>query len=452
MLTTVLDAHYSIQYSLLECTHNCTHSLTQCCVAVYGQFVPVELGGKYVAHKQDEDLRLSELDASEREKLRPEAIMATPVLSLPPFLDDLVTEKDIMAPDTKENNKKYQKNMHTAQTKVIVGSNCYSSCLGEQGKKQVVDRHIEMFRIVLLFCAMLFAIYVQGIADYVFDEHHGAVAVLLSIMALSPPFVVFFCFLGYSMVMLTMITSIEGMKDLKVVAAVELAQKQKRVIRLLQLITSMRKLADKDFDKNVLKTLYDNQQELHRLGGESIREVDDTAQLIVSRSGKEDVANELAIEDMEALFASLDTSEDGFLSQDELSDFLNSFFVAETDQLDTTALFKLMNAKSDEKRDSDKVDKVDKAEFIVWVMAAQEWSRSLEPHKFVHALFNYCDQNQNGSIDVAEFSDLFSEKVLKLTGDSFTSTEMAALILEVDTDGDCEIGEHEFLEWIEKHY
>jgi hypothetical protein len=125
----------------------------------------------------------------------------------------------------------------------------------------------------------------------------------------------------------------------------------------------MRKLADKDFDENVLKTLYDSQRELHRLVDSRSGEVDDTAQLIVSRSGKEDVANELAIEDMEALFASLDTSGDGFLSQDELSDFLCSFFVAETDQLDTTALFKLMNVQSDEKRISDKTDQVDKAEF-----------------------------------------------------------------------------------------
>jgi len=301
---------------------------------------------------------------------------------------------------------------------------------------------------VLLFCAMLFAIYVQGIADYVFDEHHVAIAVLLTIMALSPPFVVFFCFLGYSMVMLTMVTSIEGMKDLKVVAAVELAQKEKRAIRLLQLITSMRKLAGKDFDSAVLKQLYEKKQKLHRLGGESVKEVENTAQLIVKRSGKEDVANELAIEDMEALFASLDTSGDGLLSQDELTAFLNSFFVAETEQLDTSTLFQLMNVNS-ETKDSDKVDK---AEFIVWVMAAQEWSRSLEPHKFVEVLFAYCDQNSNGSIDVAEFCELFSEKVLKLTGDSFTSTEMAALILEVDTDGDCEIEPHEFLEWIEKYY
>merc|ERR1712086_207110 len=94
----------------------------------------------------------------------------------------------------------------------------------------------------LLITAILFAVFVQGLMDDVYDDHSAAVATVLSLLCIVPAPVVFVCFLGPGMVCTTMITSIEAMKDSKAIAEVERKSKEQRAIRILQMMTEMRRM------------------------------------------------------------------------------------------------------------------------------------------------------------------------------------------------------------------
>ena len=144
------------------------------------------------------------------------------------------------------------------------------------------------------------------------------------------------------------------------------------------------------------------------------------------------------MEEVSKTFSSFDKNGDGTVSTRELERLMYAMGNPLTDDK-----LRLMLAELDTNQDG----VVSKEEFLRWYE-----NRVLGHHDNItieeqaHALFHMFDKNGNGKISVGEFKSILDAFAI-----GFTVDEIGELVRELDEDGNTMIGEHEFLELLEKY-
>jgi len=405
----------------------------------YTSMVPQQLGKQYVKHKKDKEREKRASEEQRRQQVGD--VEMREKYAIPQFLEDegFASESSILDVKRPEYNQK----LKNAHQKVLWG-------MGKKDAKQTV---VRVFRMTLLITAILFAVFVQGLMDDVYDDHSAAVATVLSLLCIVPAPVVFVCFLGPGMVCTTMITSIEAMKDSKAIAEVERKSKEQRAIRILQMMTEMRRMGEEAITPSADETSTDeisqmitdetNKSASAELEGLDASEVEEQ---VLRRRLATRMQN-----DFDPLFRALDKDGSGVLTTQEIADFINSFFHNGQPSLtfDAAIACARIKAYSGKVDDDVPVDSISRQQFLNWVRVSSKKIHSQDPEEFSANMFGFFDADGDKTLDADEFSAL-TVKVMTLTGISFTLAEMAAVMSEIDKDGNHELNMHEFADWVAK--
>jgi Ca2+-binding EF-hand superfamily protein len=294
--------------------------------------------------------------------------------------------------------------------------------------KNEVSFHRASIRFTFLVLAVHIAIFCkQIIPNYIIIAYDPLPAFLISVSGLTPSMLIYFKYIFEVIKLSVVCTSIESMRNRRMVNRVVRHQKEDRALAMLRMVVAM---------KDGMEPLSLEEKPTQ----EMIEQLD------------ADGDNSFLVEKMEKIFNDIDQDKSGAICQDEM-DLVFKRFGLEFDASQLQVVMK--NMKLDPASEA-KV--VQRGEFIAWLVAQEKRSREMPAHEFAHKCFAFLDTEgdvgfdgkDHGGDNVLSISEL--QMGLQRIGQkdlTFDFNEVAAMVLELDSNDDNELDIEEFARWVE---
>lgn len=331
--------------------------------------------------------------------------------------------------------------------------------------------HIIVLRFLFLINSVFTAVYsLTFCLGYVVEVYSIQEAVIISILALTPPIVCWGWYLFEIVQLSTMVTSIEHMRARQAVNEVYRHQKEANAVSLMRLIAVILDPSHhspvEPEEVEAMVAAMEKDEEAKKQAAHAYHVHTYIADYL------EDQSAELFMARMMDIFNSFDEDDSGFLTKDEIFAIFKQLGFDSPDDLDVA--LGPITSKLDLSVPAAAVDASDitnksggcfpakggvveleskaptmlfsKPVFLAMYMHLEKLARSLSAEEVALTWFSKIDDDASGRLSVVEL-----QEVLQSCGRAFSPNDVSALILELDENGDGEFDIQEFTAWFVKH-
>lgn len=289
--------------------------------------------------------------------------------------------------------------------------------------KEEREFHLFVIRFFFVINAVYTAVFCLHVAPgFIAKAFAIPAAIFLTCFGLVPPFLFVYFYMSEMVDLSVLVTSVEYFRDRRAIETVKRLQKEKRTVMLLRVIVALwDPEAEKELDEKNLTMM------------QCI--LDDPT---IKFSDRMEATLSMEMELLSETFDLLDLDHSGSLNEDEIDELFKKFG-AEVLPEKSEMFGSFYNDKA-----------ISKAEFLAFMYEKSQVARKYSAEHIAEFCFERWDKSGlgtkkegNGQMSVEEL-----QAGLGGMGQEFSGSEVSAIILKLDANGDGEFNEHEFEAWI----